>query len=150
MRTVLIALALVACSDAGDRAAKEAEAEAKKKAAEAPKPEPKPVEEKKPEPVVEKKDKPPPDPEPTTPEEIEKARKKAIIELRSKDALRFCGMSKLDEKSDPQALLGCALAACREKDGAHAKEWSKPLEAPKLSMMKKQVVGMCRATGTAM
>jgi len=72
-----------------------------------------------------KQDKPPPDPEPTTPEEIDTARKKAMIDGRDKDVIRFCEMSKVDDKSDPQILLGCTLAACRINEVDKAKAWSK-------------------------
>ncbi len=75
---------------------------------------------------VKKKDKPPPDPEPTTPEEIDTARKKAMIEGRDVDAVRFCEMAKLDiEKADAQIMLGCTLAACRLHAEDKAKAWVK-------------------------
>lgn len=86
-------------------------------------PEPKVVKQA-PDPVV-KKDKPPPDPEPTTPEEIDTARKKAMIDGRDKDVVRFCEMGKVDDNSDPQVLLGCTLAACRLNDPDKAKAWAK-------------------------
>jgi hypothetical protein len=75
---------------------------------------------------------PPPAPEPTTPEEIDHARNQAMIDGRDKDVLKYCDLGKLDDKSNPQALLGCALAACRLKDEDTAKRYAKPL--PKLLM----------------
>jgi len=81
----------------------------------------------------------PPAPEPTTPEEIDKARKQAMLDLRDKDVIKYCEMEKLDAKSDPQIYLGCALAACRLNDPDRAKNWSKNL--PKLLM--DQAVKVC-------
>jgi hypothetical protein len=74
----------------------------------------------------------PPAPEPTTPEEIDHARNQAMIDGHDKDVLKYCDLGKLDDKSNPQALLGCALAACRLKDEDTAKRYAKPL--PKLLM----------------
>jgi len=67
----------------------------------------------------------PPDPEPTTPEEVDTARKKAMIDGRDKDVVRFCEMGKYADKGDPQVMLGCTLAACRINDPDKAKEWAK-------------------------
>ncbi|MCX5747687.1 MAG: hypothetical protein NT062_34925 [Proteobacteria bacterium] len=65
-----------------------------------------------------------PIPEPTTPEEIDHARKQAMIDGREKDVVRFCEMQKIDAKSDPQAQLGCGLAACRLSDVDKARAWT--------------------------
>jgi hypothetical protein len=62
-----------------------------------------------------------------TPAEIDRARNQAMIDGRDKDVLRFCAMGKLDDKSNPQALLGCTLSACRIKDADTAKKYAKPL-----------------------
>jgi hypothetical protein len=75
---------------------------------------------------------PPPEPDPTTPADIDRARNQAMIDGRDKDVLRFCALGKLDDKSNPQALLGCTLSACRIKDADTAKQYSKAL--PKLLM----------------
>ena len=84
------------------------------------------------------------DPEPTTPEEIELARKAALMEGRDKDALKYCGMAGIEAgKSDEQALLGCALAACRGKDMDKARGWAKGLGKDLL----KQAKAICRANG---
>lgn len=103
---------------------------------------------KPPPPVVEPKPLPPPppkkveDPEPTTPEEIEMARKKALLEGREKDAIKYCEMAGMEAgKSDPQALLGCAIAACRIKDVDRARAWSKELPKP----LMKQAKQICAA-----
>ncbi len=90
-----------------------------------------------------KKDKPPPDPEPTTPEEIDTARKKAMIEGRDKDVIRFCEMGKVDDKSDPQVLLGCTLAACRVNEVDKAKNWAKGVAKSK--PLFEQAVKTCMA-----
>jgi hypothetical protein len=82
---------------------------------------------------------PPPEPDPTTPAEIDRARNQAMIDGRDKDVLRFCAMGKLDDKSNPQALLGCTLSACRIKDADTAKQYSKAL--PKL--LKDQAKRVC-------
>ena len=79
-----------------------------------------------PDPAV-KKDKPPPDPEPTTPEEIDQARKQAMIDGREKDVIKYCEMMKVDDKTDPQIRLGCTLAACRVNDADKARGWSAAL-----------------------
>jgi len=65
--------------------------------------------------------------EPTTPKEIDEARKKAMIAQKDADVIKYCGMSNLGDKTDPQVLLGCTLSACRTHDEAKAKEWSRPL-----------------------
>jgi hypothetical protein len=88
--------------------------------------------------AAETKPAPPPAPEPTTPQEIEHARNQAMIDGRDKDVLKYCDMGKLDDKSNPQALLGCTLAACRLKDEDTAKRYAKPL--PKLLMDQAQKV----------
>ena len=79
----------------------------------------------------------PAEPEPTTPAEIEHARNQAMIDGRDKDVLRFCEMSKLDDKSNPQALLGCTLSACRIKDADTARRYAKPLAKAYLDQAKK-------------
>lgn len=73
-----------------------------------------------------------PEPDPTKPEEIDRARNQAMIDGRDKDVLKYCELGKLDDKSNPQALLGCTLAACRIHDADTAKRYSKAL--PKLLM----------------
>lgn len=90
---------------------------------------PAPVEKKRELPPSEKKEVKPPDPEPTTPKEIDDARKKAMIEGRDKDVVRFCEMGKIDNKSDPQAILGCTLAACRIMQTDKAKSWAAAITA---------------------
>jgi hypothetical protein len=96
-----------------------------------------------PDPVV-KKEKPPPDPEPTTPEEIDTARKKAMIDGRDVDVIRFCGMAKLDvAKADAQIMLGCTLAACRVHAEDKAKEWAKGVAKSK--PLFEQAVKTCMA-----
>jgi hypothetical protein len=85
---------------------------------------------KGPDPVV-KKDKPPPDPEPTTPKEIEDARKKAMIEGRDKDVIRFCEMGKVGDTTSAQILLGCALAACRVNQADKASAWARSMKNDK-------------------
>jgi len=66
-------------------------------------------------------------PEPTTPEEIDKARKQAMIDGREKDVIKYCEMMKVDDKTDPQIRLGCTLAACRVNDADKARGWSAAL-----------------------
>ena len=66
-------------------------------------------------------------PEPTTPEEIDQARKQAMIDGREKDVIKYCEMMKVDDKTDPQIRLGCTLAACRVNDADKARGWSAAL-----------------------
>lgn len=74
----------------------------------------------------------PPAPEPTTPEEIEAARKQAMIDGRDQDVLKYCELGKVDpDKSDPQILLGCALAACRIGDADRARGYAKGIDRGK-------------------
>jgi hypothetical protein len=73
----------------------------------------------------------PPEPEPTTPAEIDKAFKQAMIDGRDKDVLKYCDMLKLDDTSNPQSLMGCALAACRAKDADTARRYSASLSTSK-------------------
>jgi hypothetical protein len=89
------------------------------------------------------KEKPPPEPEPTTPEEIDAARKKAMIDGRDKDVIRFCEMGKYEEKGDEQVMLGCTLAACRMLDEDKAKAWSKSVAKSK--PLFEQAVKTCMA-----
>src|SRR6476619_6756130 len=124
MKHVLMALALlVGCGKRGEEQAKEDNAKAaakeaaKQEEAAAAKKEATPT----PPPTEAKPAEKPAEPEPTTPAEIEHARNQAMIDGRDKDVLKYCEMSKLDDKSNPQALLGCTLAACRLKDEATAR-----------------------------
>jgi hypothetical protein len=134
MKHAWILVMLLACGKSGEQQAREdMEKEQAKMAAEAPPPAP---EKKRPD-LPAEKPKPPPEPEPTTPAEIDMARKKAMIEGRVDDSIKYCDMLKLDDKSDPQVLLGCTLAACRKNDVDRAKTWSKPLEKAFLTEAKK-------------
>ncbi len=72
-----------------------------------------------------------PEPEPTTPEEIDNARKKAMIDGRDKDVIKYCEMGHYADKPDPQIMLGCTLAACRVMDADKAKEWAKGVASSK-------------------
>lgn len=111
----------------------------------APKPEPPPA--AKPAPPPPPAPEPPPEPaepEPTTPEDIELARKAALMEGRDADAVKYCKAAGIENgKSDEQALLGCALAACRVKDMELARSWSAGLSGALLQQAKK----ICRANG---
>jgi hypothetical protein len=124
MRQVLIAVLLVACGnpeEAGREAAQQRAAQ------EAPATAPPPPMQKG-TPDVAKAPPAPPTPEPTTPAEIDHARNQAMIDGRDKDVLKYCAMAKLDDKSNPQALLGCTLSACRIKDADNAHLYSKALK----------------------
>jgi hypothetical protein len=137
-RMLMAVLLVVACGKSGEEqakednareaakeAAKQAEAPVKKETAPTPVPtETKPAEK-------------PPEPEPTTPAEIEHARNQAMIDGRDKDVLKYCEMGKLDDKSNPQALLGCTLAACRLKDEATARKYGTPIKGPLKDQAKK-------------
>ena len=137
-RMLMAVLLVVACGKSGEEqakednareaakeAAKQAEAPVKKETAPTPAPaETKPADK-------------PPEPEPTTPAEIEHARNQAMIDGRDKDVLKYCEMSKLDDKSNPQALLGCTLAACRIKDEATARKYGTPIKGPLKDQAKK-------------
>jgi hypothetical protein len=100
-------------------------------------------------PKKEKKAEEPPDPEPTTPDEIDKARKKAMIAGKDKDVIRFCEMGKLSEATDPQVTLGCTLAACRINDADKAKTWAayivKSKKAKDAKPLFEQAVKTCMA-----
>jgi hypothetical protein len=137
---------MVACGNSGDNQAKPA-------AQETNAPSPPPPTESKPAPTPPPETKPakPPEPEPTTPAEIEKAFKQAMIEGREKDVLKYCGMLKLDGKSNPQSLMGCALAACRAKDGDTAKRYAGQLSASKTGkQLLVQVQKVCASNNVAM
>lgn len=136
-RMLMAVLLVVACGKSGEEQAKEDNArEAAKEAAKqqevAAKTETAPT----PTPTETKPEKPP-EPEPTTPEEIEHARNQAMIDGRDKDVLKYCEMSKLDDKSNPQALLGCTLAACRLKDEETARKYAAPIKGPLRDQAKK-------------
>lgn len=86
-------------------------------------------------------------PEPQTPEEIELARKAAMMEGRDKDAYKYCGMAGIKAgESDEQALLGCALVACRIKEVDQAREWASKLGKPLMKQAKK----ICKANGVGL
>jgi hypothetical protein len=81
-------------------------------------------------------------PEPTTPAEIDVARKQAMVDGRDRDVIKYCEMSKVDvDKTDPQVLLGCALASCRIGEVDKARMWSKTLPKP----LKDQAIKICLA-----
>ncbi|MBV8757262.1 MAG: hypothetical protein JO257_08315 [Deltaproteobacteria bacterium] len=136
---LMVVALLVACGKSGEEQAKEDNAKEQAKVeASKPKDEPAPppktmgsAEAAKP---VETK---PPEPEPTTPAEIDHARNQAMIDGRDKDVLKYCEMGKLDDKSNPQALLGCTLAACRLKDEATARKYGTPIKGPLKDQAKK-------------
>jgi hypothetical protein len=135
-RMLMAVLLVVACGKSGEEQAKEDNAreaakEAAKQAEVAPKTETAPT------PTETAPAEKPPEPEPTTPEEIEHARNQAMIDGRDKDVLKYCEMSKLDDKSNPQALLGCTLAACRIKDEATARKYAAPIKGPLRDQAKK-------------
>ncbi len=119
----------------------------------APRPKPKPVREA-PRPAVAPVAEPPAaqppepkQPEPQTPEEIELARKAALMEGRDKDAYKYCVMAGIKAgESDEQALLGCALAACRIKEVDQAREWASSLSKPLMKQAKK----ICKANGVGL
>jgi hypothetical protein len=138
MKHALMAIALlVACGKSGEEQAKEDNArEQAKVAAEAAKEAPPPPPTTKPADTAKPADKPP-EPEPTTPAEIEHARNQAMIDGRDKDVLKYCEMGKLDDKSNPQALLGCTLAACRLKDETTAHKYGNPIKGPLKDQAKK-------------
>jgi len=122
---------LLACGKSGEEQAKEDMA---RQAAQEAKDNPPPPPPKKTEPTAaasEAKAAKPPEPEPTTPAEIDKAFKQAMIDGRDKDVLKYCDMQKLDDKSNPQSLMGCTLAACRLKDADTAKKYAAGLPASK-------------------
>jgi hypothetical protein len=142
MKHALVALVLfvAACGKSGEDQAKEDNArEAAKIAAEAPKEEAKPATPTPatPPPTETNPADKPPEPEPTTPAEIDKARNQAMIDGRDKDVLKYCEMGKVDDKSSPQVLLGCTLAACRLKDEATAKKYGEPIKGPLRDQAKK-------------
>jgi len=141
MKHALLAVVLLvaACGKSGEEQAKEDnEREAQKVAAQAPKDEPKPATPTATAPAPEAKPaEKPPEPEPTTPAEIDKARNQAMIDGRDKDVLKYCEMGKVDDKSSPQVLLGCTLAACRLKDEETAKKYGEPIKGPLRDQAKK-------------
>jgi len=124
LRIACIVLVL-ACGNSGDNQPKPAAQETKDTSP------PPPKESKPAAPPAEAKPAKPPEPEPTTPAEIDKAFKRAMIDGREKDVLKYCDMLKLDDKSNPQSLMGCALAACRAKDADTAKRYAAQLSVSK-------------------
>lgn len=87
-----------------------------------------------------------PEPDPSKPDEVEKARKTAMQLSRHKDVVRFCEMAKIDEKADPQARLGCALAACNLKEADKAKMWAKGIE----KALFEQAIKVCTPLGVTL
>jgi hypothetical protein len=147
MRIGILALLLVGCGKSvGDELKDEIAKDYARRGPDPAAPEAKPVKEL---PKKEKKEEAPPDPEPTTADEIDKARKKAMIAGKDKDVIRFCEMGKPSEKTDPQVMLGCTLAACRIKDEEKAKAWAQLIAKYKDAKMSKplfdQAVKTCMA-----
>lgn len=81
------------------------------------------------------------EPLPTSPEELELARKTAILEGRYEDVVRFCSAEDLGAK-DEQAVLSCVLSACRLSDVEKAQTWAKSLTGN----LKKQARDVCKAS----
>jgi hypothetical protein len=152
-RVMLLCVLLVACGKSTEERARE-EAEREAKAKEAANPPAKPAEAQKGSaeaPASKPDEKPPiPEPDPTKPEEVDKARKQAMIDGKDKDVIRFCEMTKFDDKTDPNALLGCTLAACRMKDEAKAKSFSAPLLLPKNKPYLEQARKVCLPAGVGL
>lgn len=123
----VVVLAITACSSGEDMAKRKAEMDRQAKADEPVKTAPV-VKQGSATPEAPKVAPPPPGPEPTTPAEIDHARNQAMIDGRDKDVLKYCEMGKLDDKSNPQALLGCVLSSCRLKDADNAKKYAKGLK----------------------
>jgi len=141
MLVALVAL-LGACGKSGEEQAKEdnAREQAKVEAQKAAEPPPPPPPTKTMGSADDTTAKPgdkPAEPEPTTPAEIDHARNQAMIDGRDKDVLKYCEMGKVDDKSSPQVLLGCTLAACRLKDEATAKKYGEPIKGPLRDQAKK-------------
>ena len=138
---------VLACGNSDDNKPKQAAQETK----ETPPP---PAEAKLPPPPPEAKPaKPakPPEPEPTTPAEIDKAFKQAMIDGREKDVLKYCEMLKFNDKSNPQSLMGCALAACRAKDADTAKRYSALMSGSKTGkQLLVQVQKVCTSNNVAL
>jgi hypothetical protein len=141
MRAALIAVALVFAVAACESESSSSEPSKKPEATKQPPREDPP--EPEPEPEPEK----PAAPEPTTPEEIELARKSAFMDGRDADAIKYCEMGGTEAgKSDPQVLLGCALAACRANQVDKARAWAKSL--PKA--LGDQARKICHANGVTL
>jgi 3-oxoacyl-ACP reductase-like protein len=90
-------------------------------------------------------------PEPTTPEEIDAARKNAMLAGKDADVIKYCemaGIKGLGEggKGDGQSQLGCALAACRLNQPDKAKAWARGL--PKA--LKEQANKICLANNVVL
>ena len=83
--------------------------------------------------------------DPTDPKELELARKAAVLEQRTADAVRLCGKEDLS-KVGSQGALGCVLAACREKEQAKAAAWAAFVDGP----LRKKAREVCAASGVAL
>ena len=127
MKLVWIALVLAAACGSEDLAKKKAEMDKQAKSEEPPPKVAPPPSELKPTdtPKAAPKES---GPEPTTPEELDKALKQAMIDGRDKDVIKYCNQLTIDDKTNPQSLLGCTLSACRTKDADSAHKFSKPLQ----------------------
>lgn len=145
----LLLVVALACKSGGDKPRSEPESESAATApaaattpdqpAAAPSPTPAPAEP----PATEAA---PAAPEPTTPEEIDAARKNAMLAGKDADVIKYCEMAGIKGlgdggKGDGQSQLGCALAACRLNQPDKAKAWAKGL--PKL--LKEQANKICLA-----
>ena len=142
MKRVTICLALLlavaGCKSGDEPDTTEPDNKPELKKTDPPEPEPEP----EPEP-----DDDPKDPEPQTPEEIETARKAAFMEGRDEDAIKYCEMGGTEAgKSDPQVLLGCALAACRANNADKARAWAKSLD----KALGDQARKICHANGVTL
>jgi len=75
-------------------------------------------------------------------------RKKAMIDGRDHDVVRFCELGKFEDKGDPQVMLGCTLAACRLNDGDKARAWAKGVAKSKPLL--DQAIKTCMANKVAL
>jgi len=125
----LVAVLAIGCGKSADERLKEDMEKEHARHVDEPKPTPEPTPRALPDAQV--KPDAAAEPEPTTPEEIDNARKKAMIDGRDKDVIKYCEMGKYADKPDPQIMLGCTLAACRVMDADKAKEWAKGVVSSK-------------------
>lgn len=135
---VLFLISAFACKNDGDKPRSEPAAEPPSQPAPTAAPQPAPTQPVEAQPAA---------PEPTTPEEIDAARKNAMLAGKDADVIKYCemaGIKGLGEggKGDGQAQLGCALAACRSDQADKAKAWVKGL--PKA--LKDQANKICLAS----
>ena len=82
---------------------------------------------------------------PSDPDALTLARKAAVLEQRTADAVRLCEAEDVS-KMGASGALGCVLAACKERRGPLARRWLVYVERAQMARARQQ----CTALGATL